>query len=143
MARVTVSTTIGAPPERVWADVSDISSHVEWMRDAVSITFDAPQRQGVGTSFVCATRVGPLRTNDRLRVTEWREGEVIGIRHEGAVTGEGRFTLAPDGEGTRFTWDEELRFPWWLGGSAGATVATPVLRAVWQRNLDALRRRFA
>jgi len=44
VARVRVSTLIDAPPERVWADVSDIVSHVEWMRDAVSIRFHSPQR---------------------------------------------------------------------------------------------------
>ena len=64
----------------------------------------------------------------------------MGITHKGAVKGTGRFTLADTRPGhTQFTWTEELRFPWWLAGPAGAAIATPVLRAVWRRNLRALK----
>ncbi len=142
MARVRVSTTIGAPPADVWADIRDIGRHVEWMHDAESITFSSGQREGVGTRFTCATRIGPLRTSDRMVVTEWAEGKQMGIRHEGVITGQGRFSLAPQGRGTHFTWDEELRFPWWLGGPIGAWAAAPLLAFVWRRNLRALARRF-
>lgn len=142
MARVRVSTKIGAPPEEVWADIRDIGRHVEWMHDAESITFVTGQREGVGTRFTCETRVGPLHTSDRMVVTEWAHGERMGIRHEGVITGQGRFTLTPDGRGTCFTWEEELRFPWWLGGGFGAAVAAPVLARVWRRNLRALEQRF-
>jgi carbon monoxide dehydrogenase subunit G len=143
VARVRVSTTIDAPPPAVWGDLRNIDRHVEWMRDAVSITFGTDRREGVGTAFVCETRIGPFRTADRMVVTEWADCEVMGIRHTGVVTGSGRFTLAPAGAGTRVIWDEELRFPWWMGGPVGAAVAAPVLAAVWRRNLRALRQRFA
>lgn len=143
MAIIRVAVLIPAPTERVWEDVSHIASHVEWMQDAVAIRFVSEQREGVGTAFDCETRIGPVRLTDRMVVTEWVEGERIGIRHEGAVTGTGRFTLSPDGEGTRVSWVEELRFPWWLGGPVGAVVGAPLLGAVWRRNLRRLRRRFA
>jgi Polyketide cyclase / dehydrase and lipid transport len=142
VARVRVSTTIDAPPAEVWADVRHIDRHVDWMRDAVSIAFTGEQREGVGCAFACATRIGPFRTTDHMVVTEWADGERIGIRHVGVVTGQGVFVLAPDGAGTRFTWDEDLRFPWWLGGPVGAALAAPVLARVWRGNLRALRRRF-
>ncbi|HZQ85914.1 MAG TPA: SRPBCC family protein [Acidimicrobiales bacterium] len=143
MARIRVSTTIDAAPAVVWEDLRHIDRHVEWMRDAVSIAFTSEQAEGVGTAFTCLTRVGPFRTSDRMVVTQWAEGAAMGIRHEGAVTGQGRFTLEPDGDGTRFTWAEELRFPWWMGGALGATVAAPVLKLVWRRNLRDLKGRFA
>jgi hypothetical protein len=55
------------------------------------------------------------------------------------VTGTGRFTLQRRGRRrTRFTWDEELAVPWWLGGP----IVALVLRLVWRRNLERLRRRF-
>ena len=142
MTRIRVSTTIDAPPDRVWADVRHIARHVEWMEDAVSITFRSERREGVGTTFDCATRVGPLRLTDRMVVTEWQPGESIGIRHEGAVTGSGRFSIAPEGRGTRFTWDEVLTFPWRLGGPIGALAGRPLLQLVWRRNLRNLRARF-
>ena len=136
--RIRVSTLIPAPPERVWADVRDLASHVEWMADAEAIRFTTSQTSGVGAAFDCETRIGPLRTTDRMEVVEWLEGSVIGVRHVGVVTGTGRFTLTPEGGGTRFSWDEQLAVPWGLGGP----LAAPVLRFVWRRNLRRLRSRF-
>ena len=142
MPRIRVSTTIPAPRRRVWADVRDLATHVEWMADAEAIRFTSRRRDGVGTTFDCDTRIGPLRLVDRMEITEWRPRRSIGVRHVGLVAGAGRFTLRRARRGTRFTWEEELRFPWWLGGPVGGVVGSVVLRAVWQRNLRRLRARF-
>jgi hypothetical protein len=124
----------------VWAVVRDIASHPTWMHDAVAIRFLSDRREGVGTTFDCDTRVGPLRMTDRMQVTEWRSGRVIGIAHEGVVTGRGRFTVRRARRGrTRFTWDERLRFPWWVGGPVAGVLARPVLRRVWRANLRRLK----
>ena len=50
-----MSVTLAAPVERVWAAVSDLSSHVEWMADAESIAFRTDQRSGVGTIMEVVT----------------------------------------------------------------------------------------
>ncbi len=146
---ITVSTVVPASRDRVWADLAQISSHVEWMSDAEAITFGSDQRQGVGTTFSTATKVGPFRLLDRMEVTEWEPGRVMGIRHTGVVTGTGRFTLEaitgpgdPAPEHTRFTWDESLLFPTWMGGGLGGRAGGPVLKWIWRRNLEQLRRRF-
>jgi uncharacterized protein YndB with AHSA1/START domain len=142
MGRIRVSTTIDAPPARVWDDVKDIGSHVEWMHDAVAIRFTSSRRSGVGTAFDCDTRVGPLRLTDRMEVTEWRPRRSMGIRHVGLVTGTGRFTLSRRRGGrTRFRWEERLVFPWWMGGPVGGLVGGQVLRLIWKRNLANLKRR--
>lgn len=141
MSRVRVSTVIDASPPRVWAAVRDIASHVEWMEDAVAIRYTSPGRDGVGTTFDCDTRIGPFRLTDRMEVTEWCEGRTMGIRHVGLVRGTGRFTIRRSRRGgTRFTWDERLQFPWWMGGFPGSVVAAPVLRQIWRRNLGNLKR---
>jgi hypothetical protein len=127
----------------VWADVRQIDSHVEWMADAVAIRFRTERQEGVGTAFDCDTKLGPIRLTDRMEVTEWEHGRAIGIRHTGMVTGTGRFTLSPAPQDkTRFTWEERLTFPWWLGGSVGGFVGARVLKAIWRRNLAHLRSRF-
>lgn len=136
---IIVVTFIGADPARVWAALRDIGSHVKWMDDALAIRFASEQRAGIGTRFECDTRVGPLRTLDRMEVVAWREGQAMAIRHVGLVTGEGRFTIEPSGSGTRLHWEERLAFPWWLGGRVGSALARPVLRAIWRRDLTNLK----
>lgn len=144
MARIRVSTTIEAPLDVVWEYVRRIDSHPEWMADAESISFQGTQTEGVGTAFDCLTKIGPLRLNDAMVVTEWAEQEAIGVRHTGLVTGEGRFTLSLAGtDRTEFCWTEELQFPWWMGGLVGDIVGARVLEWVWRRNLKTLRSQFS
>jgi carbon monoxide dehydrogenase subunit G len=142
MADITVSIEIGAPLERVWSEAADLAAHVEWMADARSIEFLTDQRSGVGTRMLVETRVGPLKTNDVMEVTGWDEQHSIGVRHQGIITGEGSFRLEANRSGTRFTWTEQLAFPWYLGGPVTALAARPILRWIWRRNLEGLRGRI-
>jgi hypothetical protein len=140
MARIRVSTVIDAPPAQVWDEVRIIERHVDWMADARSITFRGSRRSGVGTTFDCVTQVGPIRLTDRMEITEWREGRYMGVRHTGLVTGRGRFTVVrARGGRTRFTWDERLKFPMWLGGPVGGVVGGMVMRRIWRKNLRVLK----
>jgi uncharacterized protein YndB with AHSA1/START domain len=140
VSRIHVSTTIAASPDEVWAAIEPIERHVDWMADAAAIRFEGEQRRGIGTRFACDTRVGPLSLTDRMMVTDWEPGRVMGVRHDGLVAGTGRFTMTPAEGGTEFAWDEELRFPWYLGGPVGAAIGGRlVLRPIWQRNLERLR----
>ena len=132
---------IEAPRRAVWEAVRDIPSHVEWMRDAEAIRITSPTSEGVGTTYDCDTRFGPLTTTDRMEVVEWRPRRAFTVRHVGVVTGEGRWRLRRARRGrTRFVWDERLRFPWWMGGELGAVLAVPVFRLVWKSNLRRLKR---
>jgi Polyketide cyclase / dehydrase and lipid transport len=139
---IRLCTTIGVPPDDVWATMEDIGTHTEWMADAVAITFRTEQRRGVGTEFECLTRIGPFTTTDVMRVTEWEPGAAMGIEHRDVVTGRGRFSLAARPAGlTELCWDEELRYPLWMGGPLGERLSKPVFTRIWQGNLDRLRER--
>jgi len=141
MATIRVSTVLDATPEQVWDSVEDISSHVEWMHDAVAIRFTSSSTSGVGTTFDCDTKVGPFRLTDRMEITAWDPPRTMGVRHVGMVTGTGEFTIVPVGnERSGFTWRERLVFPWWMGGPIGAFFGGFVLRLVWKRNLKGLQR---
>lgn len=134
--RIRVGVDVDRPREAVWELLERIEDHVRWMADAEAITFRTSRHRGIGTEFACRTRVGPFRTDDVMTVVEWDEPKAIGIVHRGLVTGSGRFTLAavPSG-GTRFEWQERLRFPLRAGGPLGELVASPVLRRIWRGNL--------
>jgi hypothetical protein len=140
--RLRVAIDISATPAQVWDVVEPVERHIDWMHDAVAIRFVSEVHRGVGTTFLCDTKVGPFKLVDRMEITEWEPGSTMGVRHVGVVTGTGQFTLTPIdlGRRTRFAWDETLVFPWWLGGALGALVAgRVVLRAIWKRNLRTLK----
>ena len=132
MARIRVRRTVRASVDDVWDALADIPSHVEWMADARGIRFVSAQRHGVGTTFDCDTKVGPLRLTDRMEVTEWAPRRRLRVRHTGIVTGEGAFSIERRRRGrTLLTWEEALRFPWWLPSLPAALV----LRVIWIGNL--------
>ncbi len=139
MPDIRTSVHIEATPAQVWEEVRHIDRHVGWMADAAEIRFHGDQREGVGTTFTTVTKVGPLRTSDVMEVTEWEPAATMGVRHSGAVTGTGRFTLEPAGNGTHFVWTEDLTLPWYFGGRLGAVVAKPLLAWIWRRNLRGLK----
>jgi hypothetical protein len=113
------------------------------MADARSIEFLGAARSGPGTTMRVATRLGPLRTTDTIVVTAWEPPRRIEVEHRGKFTGRGAFRLDPSApDSTRFTWEEQVRFPWYLGGPAAALAARPVFRLVWRRNLERLRARL-
>jgi hypothetical protein len=134
---------VDAPLDAVWTELSDLEGHTRWMADAERITVRGALRRGVGTELVCRTRIGPLHTDDLMVVTRWEPGRCIAMEHRGAVTGTGELRMLPAvGGRTRVVWDEQLAFPWWLGGALGELVARPVLARVWRRNLARLRARL-
>ena len=142
MTRIHVAADYAAPPATVWAAVEQVDTHVDWMADAEVIRFMTDRTEGVGTRFECVTKVGPIRLTDRMEITEWDPGRSMGVRHTGLVTGDGRFTITPldGGRRSQFAWDEDLTFPWWLGGRAGAAIGgRTVMRRIWVGNLERLR----
>lgn len=122
----------------VWTAIADLGSHHLWMQDAESVEFVGEQRSGEGTRLDVMTVVGPFRTLDRLEVTGWVDGRSIEVSHQGLVKGRGTLSVAATGDGSIVTWEEELSFPWWLGGPITAWLARPVLARIWAGNLRRL-----
>jgi hypothetical protein len=143
MSTISVSIELDATPAAVWAVVEPVERHVDWMHDAVAIRFVSDQTRGVGTTFLCDTKVGPITLVDRMEITAWEPEVTMGVRHTGVVTGSGAFTLTPIdlGRRTRFTWTESLTFPWYLGSRLGERIGgNVVMKAIWRKNLRNLQR---
>jgi len=138
MTQIIVERQMDHQIDRVWRALADLSSHVEWMKDAVALEFATDSRTGVGTTMNVDTQVGPFRTLDVIEVTGWEDGKHIDVEHRGLVSGQGRLAAASDGDGTLVVWSEDLSFPWWLGGPITAWVARPILRRLWEGNLRRL-----
>lgn len=135
---IQVSQRVEAAIDDVWAELERIEDHTEWMADAVTIRFEGDQRRGAGTRIDVDTRVGPLRTVDRMEFVRWEPPVAMGVRHQGLVAGTGEFTLTEADGATTVTWRENLVFPWYFAGPLGARLARPILGRIWRRNLERL-----
>lgn len=138
MVRIRVSREMDHPRVTVWEALADLGSHPTWMKDAESLVFTSDLIRGVGTEMAVKTVVGPFRTVDVMRVTGWEEGCSIDVEHSGLVQGSGRLEVQGDDDRSEVSWDEELRFPWWLGGPVTAIAARPALLRIWRGNLERL-----
>lgn len=145
MSSIRVAVELDAPVAEVWAYLEHVERHVEWMADAEAITFETDQHRGVGTAFICDTKFGPIRLEDRMEITEWVPEQRMGVEHTGLVSGTGVFELESIdmGRRTRFSWTETLQFPWYFGGNIGRAVASRVMmKPLWRRNLNTLAAQF-
>jgi hypothetical protein len=136
---IKVSIELPTSVENSWKYIADIQSHTQWMQDALSITITSDKCKGVGTTFECLTAVGPFRLTDEMEITDWQPPYLMGVKHNGLVSGRGKFSLEIIETGTLFTWEEDLELSWKYGGKLGESLAAPILKAIWKKNLRALR----
>jgi hypothetical protein len=136
---IEIQHNIPAPISLVWSELEQLDRHVLWMTDAVRIDFQSDQRKGVGTRFICLTKVGPLSVNDHMTVTKWVDHHAISVEHKGLFKGVGTFSLEAIGpDWTQVQWHESLDFPLLFGRGLGEAIASPLLRSIWRKNLRRL-----
>ncbi len=101
--------TIEAPPERIWAILTDAPAYPEWDNGVKRLdgTIGHGEKLKI-TSEVDPKRAHPIRVAafDPARRMTWTGGMPLGL-FKGVRT----FTLTPDGSGTRFTMREEFTGP--------------------------------
>lgn len=136
---ISISRQVPFSADRVFRELAALERHHTWMADAEAVEIVSAQRRGVGVEMIAHTRIGPLRTADRMVVVDWDEGRAIGVRHVGLVRGVGRLSVQADGpDRARVRWDEELVFPGGHLGELAAHAARPVLEWIWRGNLARL-----
>ncbi len=127
--------------DEVWDVLADVQRQPEWMKDALSIEVLTDGQLGVGTRMRVPTKIGPFRTTDLMEVTEFVPPQRWTVVHRGLVTGEGTFELeeVDGGRATRVRWRERLAAPLGFLGRWGMTIMRPVLRGIFQADLERLR----
>ncbi len=138
MTSITIDVLIAHDVHDTWDELRHIERHVTWMSDAQRIDFHSDQREGVGTTFDCRTKIGPFTTTDAMTITHWETESTMGVTHHGLFVGSGEFNLVAVGNSTRLSWTESIRFPWWMGARLGEWIARPLLRHIWRTNLESL-----
>jgi hypothetical protein len=111
------------------------------MVDVRRLEIVTPARSGVGVVMrVRSELFGLPVVRDVMEITRWEPPHRLDVRHRGQFHGSGSFVLEASGDGTLFTWSEEVAPPLGvLGEVAFALVIRPHLGRVFSRSLDNLR----
>jgi hypothetical protein len=139
--RVSVQTELALPPEEAWRRLLAWEDQITWIEDAVSVRVLTSHRRGVGVIVAVRTRVlgVPLLT-DHLEVTMWDPPRRLVMAHRGRIHGVGEWLLQPVGDGTRFTWTEELALPVPIIGALALLAYRPFMHRLMRRSLSNLER---
>ena len=140
--RAHASVEIDATSEEVWAQLSDVEGHREWIESVESLSFITDEHAGPGTVFDVVVGIGPLRLPGRMTIERWDEGQAIGIRREGSISGTGIIALTQRGNRTNLSWEEEFALPWWLGGRAADLITRTLRMRAMKSDLQRLRDRI-
>ncbi len=129
-------TVVDAPIEETWAVLADVPLQVEWMREMKRISITTPGPVGVGTRGTAIVRIFGIPASDPVEIIEFTPPTRYAIRHHGLFTGSGLITLEPGADGTTtiVRWEEILRPP--VLPDLGARMAAPVLRPIFQDDLN-------
>ena len=144
MPELVEAVDVDAPPERVWAALTDWTRQGEWMLATdVRIVGGDPHAPGgrlaavTGLRLPGGRRVGVL---DTLEITRWEPPHRVDVLHTGRVVrGPGIFEVRPRGEHATLVWTEILDLPLGVLGRLGWPLVRPVVAAGFRFSL----RRFA
>ncbi len=131
---------VDAPVETVWAAVTDVPFQVEWMAEMRGLTLDPPGRAHVGQRGEATVRILGVSVTDPVEIVALDPPRRYEIRHRGLFRGGGVLSLEPGADGTTtiLRWDETLVPP--ILPQLGALVQAPILRAIFQADLERLKR---
>ncbi|HEX4015164.1 MAG TPA: SRPBCC family protein [Frankiaceae bacterium] len=142
MVELRVSVDVDAPPEKVFAGLTDWTRQGEWM-PGTQVTVVKGRGDAVGDEILARTavpKIGRVGFDDPMRITGWEPPVRCEVLHLGRVVrGGGVFLVEPLATGSRFTWMEWVDPPLGLIGQFGLRAG----RRPTQRALAVALKRFA
>jgi uncharacterized protein YndB with AHSA1/START domain len=145
LGSVVADTSLGAPPEVVWAYVTEPDNFPAFVDGYAGGQVATTARTGVGARYEWVGRVGPLRIATTEEVVEWHEGHRVAYRGETAgASFDSAVEVAPDGRGESLLQVEiAYRLPARLGGRVlDALVVRRLVRSHVDRSLRTLAKTF-
>ncbi|MFJ3234094.1 SRPBCC family protein [Streptomyces sp. NPDC086787] len=110
MAEVSAEARIGAPAEKVWAQLTDWSAYGEWNATHTSFPKGGPETFAVGGTFQENMKLMGFPAEVEWTIEELEPARTLAIRGKGpmAVTVATRYTLTPEGDATKVRIDGEF-----------------------------------
>lgn len=138
--QIVCEVTIASDPETIWRYWVDWENLGDWMEEASDVVVTSDERVGVGVTAEATIRIGGIKTTDAVRVSRWEPPLILEIEHLGWVKGSGLLVSEAKGDGTHITWKETLHPPMGPVGAIGMRLFKPLMRRIFQRDLDTLKR---
>ncbi|MFF2848201.1 SRPBCC family protein [Streptomyces sp. NPDC058001] len=110
MAEVSAEARMDAPPEKVWARLTDFSSYGEWNATHTSFPKGGPADLAVGGTFEENMKLMGFPAEVTWTIEELETGRTFAIRGKGpmgVIVGT-RYSLSPDGGATTVRIDGEF-----------------------------------
>jgi hypothetical protein len=135
---IRMSAELDAPIETVWDVVADVGRQPEWMAEMSDLRMLTEPPLGVGSRGEATVTIAGISTTDPVTVSVFEPPRRYGIVHEGRIAGDGLIALAARAVGgpTIVEWEERLFPP--VFPYVGAAVMRPVLRRIFQGDLERL-----
>lgn len=140
--RVAASTVVAAPPDRVWAIVSDPARALSFMSGVTRWEVEGDRRTGLGARYRVLFRIGAAEVGGLIEVVEWDEGSELAWTSVLGIDQRGRWRVRPQSGGRT---QVELRMAYGVAGAGlsgwlAERVAAPTLSAHLRRSLRSLKR---
>jgi len=116
--RVQGSIEIAAPPEKVWPYLVNPEKTMQWFTSLKKFDYTS-QQHGVGTTFYWEEQSGKRVYKLNFVTTEWVENQVFGYKMTSGDFFKGyteRWTIEPTPSGSRFSYNDQIEFPWGIFG---------------------------
>ena len=107
MPRLDNSIDIKAPRDKVFAYISDITTHPEWVKWTKRAEPTSTQQRGLGSTDAALMQVGPRKENVEAIVTEYKEGQLFTRKHTRGMKMTDRLAVVDTPEGSKVAWTVE------------------------------------
>jgi uncharacterized membrane protein len=140
MGHITVTRTIDAPVETVFAYVDDHRNTTKYMKDLTRWQPVGDLTHGKGAQFAVAMKAGPKVLDSDVLITQWTENKVIAWKSERGFKQTGKWAFRAKAGATEATFDMEYEFGGGIAGKVLAKVAEPVVKMNIESSVDELKR---
>ena len=130
-----------APLEVAFAYLDDYRNATDWMFGLSHFDPVGRQVQGLGAEFDGTFAVKPIKLQSRIKVTEWKQGEVIAFESIKGFRNWSTWRFIADGpKRTRIVVQFGYQLPGGLAGKAMGRVLEPIVALSVRHSDEALRR---
>ncbi len=140
MGHITVSRSIEAPVESVFAYVDDYRNTTKYMKDLTKWAPVGSQTHGKGAHFEVAMKAGPKVLDSDVLITQWTENKVIAWKSESGFKQTGKWAFRAKAGATEATFDMEYEFGAGIAGKLLAKAAEPFVKMNIEASVDELKK---